>query len=108
MAGRSAVAGKKLVATASKPSAIIPAAPFKTPSQGVLQTAGGASNGEKRNLEEGKPKGKGQGNVEKLADKAPKAPRAKNAYMFFMAKNRDAVKSTRLEHSCCDMLGRAS
>ena len=107
MAGKPAAAGKKLVATVSKPSSTTPAVTFKTPSQGGLEKAAGASNGEKTKAEEGKPNGKGKGSAEKAAEKAPKAPRAKNAYMFFMTEKRDAVKGKRLVHSCCDMLVRA-
>lgn len=101
MAGKPAVAGKKLVA---KPSATNPAAPSKMPSKGILRKSIDASNGEKTKAEEGKPKGKGKGNAEKAAEKAPKAPRAKNAYMFFTAEKRDAVKSTQLMHACCGIL----
>lgn len=104
MAGKPAIAGKKLVATVSKPSPTTSAVASKPPSQGVLQKAAGASNGEKTKAEAGKPKGKEKGNAEKAGEKAPKAPRAKNAFMFFTAEKRDAVKGKRLEHSCCDSL----
>lgn len=90
-AGKPAVAGKKLVATAAKSSATPPVAPSKTPSKGVLQKAGLASNGQTPKAEEGKAKGKAKGSGSE-AEKAPKAPRAKNAYMFFTADKRDAVK----------------
>jgi hypothetical protein len=42
-------------------------------------------------------KGKGKGKAGD-AEKAPKAPRAKNAYMFFMADKRDAVKGEHPHH----------
>lgn len=89
-AGKPAVAGKKLVAAAAKSSGTPPVAPSKTPSEGA-QKAGLAWNGQTPKAEEGKPKGKGKGNGSE-AEKAPKAPRAKNAYMFFTADKRDAVK----------------
>ena len=61
--------------------------PSKPPSTGVLQKA----NGQTSKAQEGKPKSKGKGTGSE-AEKAPKAPRAKNAYMFFTADKRDAVK----------------
>lgn len=105
MAGKPAIAGKKLAAIVSKP-APIPTAPCKTPAQGDFQKSGGAPSGGNKKAEECKPKGKGKGNAEKAAEKAPKAPRAKNAYMFFTAEKRDAVKGERLVHSHFDMLVR--
>ena len=46
------------------------------------------------------PKGTGKGKNSE-AEKAPKAPRAKNAYMFFMADKRDTVKGELMFASPC-------
>jgi len=103
--------GKKLLTpvakatSASNPSAApTPVkASAKVPAKKAAPTAAeGAPTGEGPAA-----KGKGKGKVGD-AEKAPKAPRAKNAYMFFMADKRDAVKG---EHSimlpcqaCCSNL----
>lgn len=86
------------MAAAARTSATPAVAALGTPAKDVLQKTGPATNGQNSKAEEGKPQGKGKGKGGgSEAEKAPKAPRAKNAYMFFTADKRDAVKG---EWSC--------
>lgn len=85
--------------TVAKPSPATAAAPSKTPSKGALQKAGGASNGEDTKADKAKPKGKSKKDETQVAQ-APKAPRSQNAFMFFTADKRAAVKGKQLVHAC--------
>ena len=87
--------GKKLLAPVAKanPGNATSAAstPVKPPSVAPAKKATALVT-EKAPAGDGpSPKGTGKGKTSE-AEKAPKAPRAKNAYMFFMADKRDAVK----------------
>ena len=84
--GKPVVAGKKLIAPVAKAAPGTAAAPVKTPSKAIA-----AASGQTPKPDDGKPKGKAKGKGSD-AEKAPKTLRAKNAYMFFMADKRDAVR----------------
>lgn len=83
----------------SKPSLATAAAPSKTPPKGAVQKVGSAPNGDNTKAGEAKPKGKSKKEESQVA-KAPKAPRSKNAFMFFTADKRAAVKGKQLVHAC--------
>ena len=98
-AARPPTVGKKLLTPAAKatssgtPSAASAPvkAPIKVPAKAQVKFAITPMTGEAPAGNEPTAKGKGKGKASD-AEKAPKAPRAKNAYMFFMADKRDAVK----------------
>ena len=87
--------GKKLVTPVAKAtSASNPSAaptPVKVPAQVPAKKAAPTAAEGAPTAEGPAAKSKGKG-MTGDAEKAPKAPRAKNAYMFFMADKRDAVK----------------
>lgn len=103
-------AGKKLTALLAKPTSTdapsTAATPIKTPAKAPAKKAVPAGNTEGPIAQGPTAKGKGKGK-DGDAEKAPKAPRAKNAYMFFMADKRDAVKSEPLLFCCCRRLSHA-
>ena len=96
--GKPAAAGKKIGAPVAKAATD----PLKDPSK-TQQKAGAAFKGQPLKADEGKQQGKEKGNGSG-ACKNPKAPRAKNAYMFFMADIRDAVKGEDMRGTCCTVL----
>ncbi|KAL0036922.1 hypothetical protein WJX77_005063 [Trebouxia sp. C0004] len=94
-AARPPSVGKTLVmpvakaTSANKPPAPTPVkASAKAPAKKAAPTAAEGAPTAEGTAAKGKGKGKAGD-----AEKAPKAPRAKNAYMFFMADRRDAVKA---------------